>query len=505
VDAVDVRTLVVAGVAALGAAAWPAPASSQMTMPGMHMPAVAMPAKKKPAPKKKAVARKKTKAPAASAPEQHEASPMTSKPAVPGEAMPGMTIPMPDPTKSAMSPTDHMQMGGMAMANGGQMAMTGALGSYPMEREADGTAWQPDASAPMGAMSMSGGWMLMAHGVANLVADHQSGPRGDDKAFVSGMLMGMARRPLGQGTLQFRAMLSPDPLMGPRGYPLLLASGETANGRDRLIDRQHPHDFFMELSVSASQDIAPKTSVFLYGGLPGEPAFGPPSFMHRESIMDSPEAPITHHWLDSTHITFGVVTAGVVLDRVKLELSRFNAREPDQHRWNIETGPLDSTALRLSWNPTRTLALQGSWAHFIDPEQLEPGVNQKRWSASALWADEVAPGWKVATTLAWGRKISQGHSDDGLALEASLKHDGWTAFGRAETVENRELIQGEDEPAFPVGKVSLGAIRDFPVAGHFSLGLGGLFAVNFVPEPLAPLYGGRHPTGAMGFVRLKLD
>jgi hypothetical protein len=391
------------------------------------------------------------------------------------------------------------------MTNGSHMAMTGVLGSYPMEREADGTAWQPDASEPMGSMSMSGNWMLMTHGVVNFVADHQSGPRGDDKAFVSGMLMGMARRPLGQGTLQFRAMLSPDPPMGPRGYPLLLASGETANGRNRLIDRQHPHDFFMELSASVSQDLAPKTSVFLYGGLPGEPAFGPPSFMHRESIMDSPEAPITHHWLDSTHITFGVVTAGVVLDRVKVELSRFNGREPDQHRWNIESGPLDSTALRLSWNPTRTLALQGSWAHFIDPEQLEPGVNQKRWSASALWADEVAPGWKVATTLAWGRKIVEGHSDDGLALEASLKHAGWTAFGRVETVENRELVQGQDEPAFRVGKVSLGAVRDFPVAGHFSLGLGGLFALNFVPPPLATLYGGRHPTGAMGFVRLKLN
>ena len=96
---------------------------------------------------------------------------------------------------------------------------------------------------------MSGDWTLMAHGVLNLVADHQSGPRGDDKAFASGMLMGMARHPLGNGTLQFKAMVSPDPLMGPRGYPLLLASGETANGRDRLIDRQHPHDFFMELSA----------------------------------------------------------------------------------------------------------------------------------------------------------------------------------------------------------------------------------------------------------------
>jgi hypothetical protein len=293
--------------------------------------------------------------------------------------------------------------------------------------------------------------------------------------------------------------------MGPSGYPLLLASGETANGRDRLIDRQHPHDLFMELSASLSQNIGEKSSVFLYGGLPGEPAFGPAAFMHREAIMDSPEAPITHHWLDSTHISFGVLTAGVVLDRVKIEASRFNAREPDQHRWDVETGPLDSTSVRVSWNPARSLSLQGSWGRFVDPEQLEPGVDQTRWSASALWADDIAPGWKGAATLAWGRKAAHGHQDDGFAAEASLKHRGWTLFGRAEITENRELTQVEHGPAYRVGKVSVGAVRDFRLAEHLALGAGGVFAVNVVPDGLAPLYGGRNPTGAMGFVRLKLD
>jgi hypothetical protein len=353
-------------------------------------------------------------------------------------------------------------------------------------------------------MAVSGDWMLMAHGVLNLVYDHQSGRRGDDKAFASGMLMGMARHQLGDGTLQLRAMLSPDPLMGPSGYPLLLASGETANGRDRLIDRQHPHDFFMELSASASQNIGRKSSLFLYAGLPGEPAFGPPSFMHRKSIMDSPEAPITHHWLDSTHITFGVVTGGVVLDRFKVEASRFNGREPDQHRWNIESGRLDSTSFRLSWNPTRTLALQGSWAHLVDPEQLEPGVNQTRWSASALWANDVAPAWKLAAMLAWGRKRVHGHNDDGIAAEASLKHAQWTIFGRAEMTENRELTNVEEGPAYRVGKISVGAVRDFRIADHLSLGGASLVAMNFVPHALAPSYG-RNPTGAMAFVRLKLN
>ena len=432
--------------------------------------------------------------------------------------MPGMPMPEdkkpPAIEKPAQSPTDHSQMdhgrtSQMAMPMGEhaghEMVMTAALGPYAMERESSGTAWQPDSSEHSALHLTSGDWMLMVHGTLNLVADHQSGPRGDDKAFASGMLMGMAQRPLGDGTLQLRAMLSPDPLMGNRGYPLLLASGETANGRDRLIDRQHPHDFFMELSASVSQNIGPNSSAFLYAGLPGEPAFGPPAFMHREAIMDSPEAPITHHWLDSTHITFGVVTGGLVLDRVKIEASRFNAREPNQHRWDIETGPLDSTALRVSWNPVRTLSLQGSWGHFIDPEQLETGVDQKRWSASALWADEIAPGWKGAATLAWGRKTAQGHKDYAIAVEGSLKHGQWTLFGRGEMAENRELIDFHDGLAFRVGKVSAGAIRDFRVADHLSLGAGGLLSVNFAPSDLASLYGSQNPMGAMGFVRLKLD
>ena len=412
--------------------------------------------------------------------------------------MPGMTMPPTQPT------TEHA----MSMNHGAQpmtMTMTGALGPYPMARESSGTAWQPDSSDEGGLHVMTGDWMLMAHGLLNVVEDRQSGPRGDDKLFVSGMLMGMAQHPLGSGTLQLKAMVSPEPLMGPRGYPLLLASGETANGTDRLIDRQHPHDLFMELSASASHRIGRGSSVFVYGGLPGEPAFGPPAFMHRESILDSPEAPITHHWLDSTHISFGVVIAGVVVGQVKLEASRFNGREPDQHRWNIETGPLDSTAVRASWNPTRTLALQGSWGHFVDPEQLEPGVDQTRWSASALWADKVAAGWKAAATVAWGRKIAHGHSDDGWALEGSLKHAAWTLFARGEMTENRELTQAEDGPAYRVGKVSAGAIRDFRLTRHVSAGLGGLVSVNFVPAQLAPDYGGNSPVGTMAFVRLKLD
>ena len=442
----------------------------------------------------------------------------TPVPEQPADAHAGhdMDEPAPPPPEKAVetepmdhSTMDHSQMDHQAMGHAGMdhSSMTGALGPYPMTRESSGTAWQPDSSEHSGLMGSSGDWTLMAHGNLDLVYDHQGGRRGATKLFPAGMIMGMARRPLGDGTLQFRAMLSPDPIMGKRGYPLLLASGETADGETHLIDRQHPHDFFMELSTSVSQNIGSKGSVFLYGGLPGEPAFGPPAFMHREAIMDSPEAPITHHWLDSTHITFGVLTAGVVADRVKLEVSRFNAREPDQHRWNIETGPLDSTSARLSWNPTDNLSLQGSWGRFKSPEQLEPGVDQKRLSASLLYARQLSPDWKFAGTLAWGRKTVEHHSDDAFAAEASLQHRAWTIFGRGEVTENRELLEIEGEehgPAFRVGKISLGAVRDFQLAPHVALGVGGLAAINFVPGALRAEYGSRNPLGAMGFVRLKL-
>jgi hypothetical protein len=380
----------------------------------------------------------------------------------------------------------------------------GALGSFLMEREASGTAWQPDESVHGGLHAMSGGWMLMGHASLNAVYDWQEGPRGGERGFLSGMVMGSARRDFDRGTLQLRAMLSPDPLMGRRGYPLHLAAGESADGLTPLVDRQHPHDFFMELAASYSRRVSDQASLFVYAGLPGEPAFGPPAFMHRMSIMDSPEAPISHHWLDSTHITFGVVTAGLILGEVKLEASRFNGREPDQRRWNIETGPLDSTAVRLSWNPSFNLSLQASWAHLVGPEQLEPGENSIRWSASAIYTrrfgGERENWW--STTLAWGRR----DGDDAFVAEAAAGLGPWTFYGRAELTENDELTftGGHHGPRYTVGKVSAGAIRDFRVAPRLRLGLGAQYALNFVPDALDPLYGG-NPGGAMAFIRLRLD
>jgi hypothetical protein len=122
-----------------------------------------------------------------------------------------------------------------------------------------------------------------------------------------------------------------------------------------------------------------------------------------------------------------------------------------------------------------------------------------------LWARDVAPSWHAAATLAWGRKSSGGHNDDGIAVEGSLRHSGWIVFGRGEWTDNRELVERLDAPSYRVGKISLGSVRDFPVGGHLAIGAGGLFSLNFVPDELSRVYGGHNPMGAMGFVRLKLD
>jgi hypothetical protein len=223
--------------------------------------------------------------------------------------------------------------------------------------------------------------------------------------------------------------------------------------------------------------------------------------MHRLSILDSPEAPISHHWLDSTHVSFGVATVGLVLGAVKLEAARFNGREPDQHRWDIETGPLASTAARLSWNPTPNLALQASWAHLVAPEQLEPGRNSTRWSASAIYTRTLGHSGWWSTTLAWGNR----DGDDAAIAESAAGLGLWTLFGRAEWTRNRELTfpGGVAGPAYGVGKVSAGIIRDFRVAPHLRLGLGGLYALDFVPRALRGTYDG-NPEGAMAFIRLKV-
>ena len=296
--------------------------------------------------------------------------------------------------------------------------------------------------------------------------------------------------------------------MGPNGYPLLLATGETANGTSHLVDRQHPHDLFMELAATYSVNLSANSSVFVYGGLPGEPALGPPAFMHRTSGMDNPEAPISHHWLDSTHITFGVVTAGLVVNDWKVEASAFRGREPDQYRYDIERPSLDSFAGRVSWNPTREWALQVSYGHLTSPEQLAPTMDEDRITASAIYTTPFGDGHLWSTTLAWGRKMLRpGDTLDAYLIESSaILKNNVTLFMRAERAEENELthdIPGLEGRTFTVNKVSVGGIYDFLRTERVKFGIGGLVSRYVLPDDLKAEYG-RDLTGYMVFGRLKL-
>ncbi len=409
-------------------------------------------------------------------------------------------------------PHSGMAMDGMAMGGMADMAMApmaGQLAGYPMTRDASGTAWQPDSSPMEGVHGRFGGWSTMLHGYGALLHDDQGGPRGDAKTVFESMLMGMAQRPLGRGTLTLRAMGSLDPFMGKSGYPLLLQTGETADGRTQLTDRQHPHDLVAELAAAYSRPLAGGLSGFVYAGWPGEPALGPATYMHRFSGLANPEAPIGHHWLDSTHITFGVVTAGLVYGGVKLEASSFTGREPNPHRYDLDHPRFDSWSVRASWNPAPDWSLQVSRGHLVSPEQLEPERGQDRTTASATYNRRLAQGeWQ--TTLAWGRDENRpGVTTDAFLLESALSRGRHTVFGRAEAVDKDELFANAPaDPlngrAFGVGKVSLGYVHTLPTTRGLALDLGGLVSRYVLPAALDRAYGA-DPTSFMLFTRVKVS
>lgn len=367
-----------------------------------------------------------------------------------------------------------------------------------------GTARLPGNDGAMtGLHAMTGAWMLMAHGSAWGVYTDQGGPRGADRAFSQSMLMLSARGPVSDGvSLELRSMFSLDPLMGDRGYPILFATGETANG-EALVDRQHPHDFVMELAARVDVSIGDDSSLFLYGGPVGEPAIGPAAFMHRKAARFNPEAPIAHHWFDSTHITFGVVTAGLATRNVQIEGSAFRGREPDEARWNIETPKLDSWSARLSWNPTPAWSAQVSYADIESPEALHADEDERRLTASLSHASGP-----FAATLGYSRKnrVPGPVLDAWLAEASYAPGERHVVFGRAELVENDELFP-EESPlhgqAFRVGKLSAGYAYRIPLAGPVNLAVGGSVSVYRVPDSIRFAYGDT-PTGFTLFARLAL-
>jgi hypothetical protein len=231
--------------------------------------------------------------------------------------------------------------------------------------------------------------------------------------------------------------------------------------------------------------------------------------MHRFSGLDNPEAPISHHWLDSTHITFGVATLGYIWNNMmKLESSIFTGREPDESRWDIEKPRMDSGSVRLTFNPTDDWSFQASYGRINSPEQLEPDMDVKRTTLSVMYNRRIGQKHNWQTTLAWGRNNNEpGNTLDALLLESALRfNDIHTLFTRLEHAAKDELFHHDEPQAgeiFHVTKLSVGYIYDFAAYKGLKFGVGALGSLHFIPDELDEVYGD-DPTSFMIFARVKL-
>ncbi len=379
-----------------------------------------------------------------------------------------------------------------------------AASRLPSPHAGSGTAWEPASVPEHEWMLMRGGWGLMAHGVVFADYNRQGGPRGEGKAESVNWGMLMEQHRLGGGTILFRQMFSAESLTSPHpGFPELFQTGETYHG-EPLVDHQHPHNVFAELSALYLLPISGKVSWELYGGPSAEPALGPVTYIHRTSASELPLAPLSHHLQDSTHTSFGVVTAGFVIDRIKLEACAFNGREPNEERWSIQLAALDSWSGRASIAPARDWTAQYSIGRLEHPEALEPG-SQWRQTASVEYDHPLAQGnW--ATSLVWGRvhKIADGVNLNGYLLESTLnflRRD--YAFTRLELVDKDELFPSAAvHPAYRIGAYTFGGVRDLVQNRAYQLGLGADVTVYSKPAVLDAAYGNR-PVSFQIFLRVR--
>src|SRR5438105_11966337 len=373
--------------------------------------------------------------------------------------MPGMNMPTPaaSPSASPMGQMPGINMGG-ATNMGPLLVMLGnemsiRVGSsetnlMPMGAMGSGTSWQP-SSAPMHMhYKIAGDWLLMFH--YNILAgvNHQGGPRGVTKAESANWFMPMAYHKLGQGTLQLRGMFSAEPFTFPRGgSPLLFQTGETYKGQP-LIDRQHPHDLFMELSAQYTLPLGERGTWFTYFGYPGEPALGPVAFMHRASASENPSVTLAHHLQDSTHISFGVLTTGFTYRWLKLEGSIFNGREPDQNRYNFDAHKWNSRSARISIIPNPNWTMQVSYGFLRSPEGQEPNTDVRRATASVQYNRPFHRGnW--ASAFIWGRNHTSSpteiHNLNGYTFESTVNFlDKNYLYKRQELVDKNDLLRSSD-------------------------------------------------------------
>jgi hypothetical protein len=303
-------------------------------------------------------------------------------------------------------------------------------------------------------------------------------------------------------------MLSVEPwTIGGCGYPDLLATGERCAG-GKIHDRQHPHDLAMELSASYDAPVAGAVRWQVYGGPAGEPALGPVAYPHRVSAMPNPLAPIAHHWLDATHITFGVVTGAVYGQRWKAEASVFNGREPDDRRTDLDFGPLDSVSARVSFLPTGNVALQLSAGRLTAAEPSDDGgtaIDVDRVTASAILHRQWGRGGIWANTIAWGYNHESDRSSHALMLESSVTvddRDAW--FGRFEVVgKSAHDLDVPGDGEFEVARLQGGYTRYFNAWSGMKTGIGATVSAGVVPASLAAVYGRRLNPGAGVFLTLR--
>ena len=388
------------------------------------------------------------------------------------------------------------------------MPMPGNPLGIDQTRDGSGTSWLPDASPMQGLMGQHGLWMLMLHGNGFVEFLDSGGDRGDRQFGSINWLMGMAQRPFGGGQLTLRGMASADLwTVGRCGYPNLLQTGESCNGA-ALHDRQHPHDLIMELALQYRRAIGERLAFELYGGPAGEPALGPTAFPHRLSAMSNPLAPISHHWLDATHISFGVVTGGLYGRRWKAEGSLFNGREPDDQRDDLDEARLDSYSGRLWLMPGSRWAIQVSAGHVKDAEsrgsdpaedvdRVTASVTHHRLVNSRLWS----------TTFAWGQNRQEHRASTAVLAETSA--DLTTAdqvFARGELVTKTAgelVVAAAPDEIFRTGKLQAGYTRWFAHSHRVAAGIGGSVGLALLPAPLQTLYGGRTAGELSVFVTLR--
>jgi hypothetical protein len=385
----------------------------------------------------------------------------------------------------------------MPMPGGDQHMMP--MSETPLDvshtRDASGTSWLPDASPMMGTMRSKGPWTLMLHGNVFLQFIKTGSTRGDEQFGSLNWGMGTAQRSLWRGQFSIRSMLTLEPLtVGRCGYPTLLATGEECRGA-ALHDQQHPHDLFMELAVQYKRALNDSVAFELYGGPSAEPALGPTAFMHRLSALPNPIAPVAHHWLDSTHISFGVVTGGLFGRKWKAEASVFNGREPDDQRYNIDTAALDSYSGRFWLTPTPAWSFQVSAGHLTEAEHHDEGDgdDMNRVTASATYHRLVNDRlW--ATTVAWGRNT--GHGQPTAAFVGETAVDMTTKdvlYARGEIIQKTAddlVVDLAREKPFTLSKLQIGYTRWLVNTRGLKAGIGGSVGLSLLPGDLDPFYGG---------------